>query len=161
MSKTPGTPPRWLYHCAAGLLLVLAGCSQLPPTSSVIIPPVPAGAARIWFFRDYEPYETLARPYVRLNEQVFGISEPGGAFYRGVAPAHYSITVDSAGRDVNQFAEVDLVAGQEVYAKILSLRSWLADDCMAWGGCDTFYVRLMPGDAARAAIAASPFYGGS
>jgi len=78
-----------------------------------------------------------------------------------VAPAHYSVTVDTAGRDVNQFPEVDLAAGQQAYAKVLSLRSWLGDDCMTWGGCDTFYVWLMPPEAARAAIAASPFYGGS
>jgi hypothetical protein len=71
------------------------------------------------------------------------------------------VTVDTAGRDVNQFTQVNLAAGQEAYAKVLSLRSWLADDCMVWGGCDTFYVRLMSADAARAAIARSPFYGGS
>jgi hypothetical protein len=130
-------------------------------TSSAVIPPIPPGAARLWFYRDYEPYETLARPYVRLNEQVFGISEPGGAFYRDVAPGHYSITVDSNGRDINQFAEVDLAASQEAYAKILSLRSWLDDDCEPWGGCDTFYVRLMPAEAARTAIAARPFYVGN
>ena len=150
---------RW-RGVATSLLLTVASCAQLPSTSSVVIPPIPPGAARLWFYRDYEPSETLARPYVRLNEQVFGISEPGGAFYRDVAPGHYSITVDSAGRDVNQFAEIDLAAGQEAYAKVLSVRSWLDDYCMAWGGCDTFYVRLMPADAARAAIAASPFYGG-
>jgi hypothetical protein len=138
--------------------MAVTTCTHLPPTSSVPIPPIPAGAARLWFYRDYEPAETLARPYVRLNEQVAGVSEPGGAFYRDVAPAHYSITVDSAGRDVNQFVAVNLAAGEEAYAKVLSLRSWLDDDCMAWGGCDTFYVRLMPADAARAAIARSPFY---
>jgi hypothetical protein len=151
---------RWRGTVSA-VLLVAASCVQLPQTSSVAIPPVPSGAARVWFYRDYEPHETLARPYVRLNQQVVGISEPGGAFYRDVAPAHYSITVDSAGRDVNQFAEADLATGQEAYAKVLSLRSWLDDECMAWGGCDTFYVRLMPAEAARGAIAASPFYGGS
>ena len=145
----------------SAFLLIAASCAQLPPTGSVAIPPMPSGTARLWFYRDYEPSETLARPYVRLNEQVVGISEPGGAFYRDVAPAHYSVTVDTAGRDVNQFAEANLAAGEEAYAKILSLRSWLADDCMAWGGCDTFYVRVMPAEAARAAIAASPFYGGS
>jgi len=155
-----GTAQRW-RDVAIALLLIAASCTPLPTTSSVVIPPIPPGVARLWFYRDYEPYETLARPYVRLNERVFGISEPGGAFYRDVAPAHYSVTVDSAGRDVNQFAQVDLAAGQEAYAKILSLRSWLDDDCEPWGGCDTFYVRLMPADAARAAIAASPFYGGS
>lgn len=151
---------RW--RAAATVFLSIAtSCTQLPTTGSVVLPPIPSGVARLWFYRDYEPHETLARPYVRLNEQVFGISEPGGAFYRDVAPAHYSVTVDSAGRDVNQFADVDLAAGQEAYAKILSLRSWLAEDCLPWGGCDTFYVRLMPADAARAAIATSPFYGGN
>ena len=95
------------------------------------VDPFGGGAALV--LRDYERYETLARPYVRLNEQVAGVSEPGGAFYRDVVPAHYSITVDSAGRDVNQFADVDLTAGQEIYAKIQSPRSWLAEDCVTWG----------------------------
>jgi hypothetical protein len=149
-----------LRGAALACLLATANCAQFPPTSSVAIQSIPFGAARLWFYRDYEPYETLARPYVRLKEQVAGISEPGGAFYRDVAPAHYSITVDSAGRDVNQFADVDLAAGQEAYAKILSLRSWLAEDCMTWGGCDTFYVRLMPAEAARAGISRRTFYGG-
>jgi hypothetical protein len=153
------TEHRW-RGVAIVLLLIAASCTPLPTTSSVVIPPIPPGVARLWFYRDYEPYETLARPYVRLDDQVFGISEPGGAFYRDVAPAYYSITVDSAGRDVNQVAQVDLAAGQEAHAKVLSLRSWLADDCMAWGGCDTFYIRLMLADAARGAIARTPFYGG-
>jgi len=146
---------------ATAFLSIATSCAQLPPTSAVAIPPIPSGAARIWFYRDYEPYETLARPYVRLNEQIVGISEPGGAFYRDVPPARYSITVDTAGRDVNQFAEIDLAAGQQAYAKVLSLRSWLADDCLAWGGCDTFYVRLMRAEAARPAIDRSPFYASS
>src|SRR6266478_787003 len=101
---------RRLCDAAIALLLAAASCTQLPPTSAVVIPPIPPGAARLWFYRDYEPSETLARPYVRLNEQVAGISEPGGAFYRDVVPAHYLVTVDSAGRDVNQFARVDLAA---------------------------------------------------
>jgi hypothetical protein len=84
-----------------------------------------------------------------------------GAFYRDVAPNHYYITVDSAGRDFNQVADAKLAAGQEAYAKIVSLRSWLDDDyCITWSGCDTFYVWLIPADAARPAIADNPFYGG-
>jgi hypothetical protein len=147
---------------ATAVMLAAAGCAQLPPTNSVAIPPIPAGAVRVWFYRDYEPHETLARPYVWLNEQIAGISEPGGAFYRDVAPAHYSIRVDSAGRDFNQVADAELAAGQEAYAKIVSLRSWLDDDqCMIWGGCDTFYVWLIPAGEARPTIGKSPFYGGN
>ena len=148
---------------AMALFLAAAGCAQLPPTSSVTIPPIPAGAARVWFYRDYEPHESLSRPYVRLNEQIAGISEPGGAFYRDVAPIRYHITVDSDGRDFNQVADAKLAAGQEVYAKVVSLRSWLGDDndCTNWGGCDTFYVWLIRPEEARAAIGRSPFYGGN
>jgi hypothetical protein len=141
--------------CRSGQIARLGALCPLPLTSFPAIQSIPSGAARLWFYRDYEPYETLARPYVRLNEQVAGVSEPGGAFYRDVVPAHYSITVDSAGRDVNQFADVDLLPGQEAYAKILSLRSWLAEDCATWGGCDTFYVRLRPAEAAREDIVPS------
>jgi hypothetical protein len=32
---------------------------------------------------------------------------------------------------------------------------------MTWGGCDTFYVRLIPPEAARADISRRPFYGGA
>jgi hypothetical protein len=160
MMKMPSTDQGLCI--ATAVLLAAAGCAQLPPTSSVTIPPIPARAARVWFYRDYEPHETLARPYVRLNEQIAGISEPGGAFYRDVAPAHYSISVDSAGRDFNQVAEAGLAAGQEAYAKIVSLRSWLDDDnCIVWSGCDTFYVWLIRPEEARPAIAKSPFYGGN
>jgi hypothetical protein len=76
-------------RCAAAtaFLLAAANCAPQPPMSSAAIPSIVSGAARLWFYRDYEPYETLARPYVRLNEQVAGISEPGGVFYRDLRPA--------------------------------------------------------------------------
>jgi hypothetical protein len=32
---------------------------------------------------------------------------------------------------------------------------------VTWGGCDTFYVRLMPAEAARTDIAHLPFLGGT
>jgi hypothetical protein len=38
------------------------------------VPPVLADRARFFFYRDYEPYESLGRPYVTLNAEIAGIS---------------------------------------------------------------------------------------
>jgi hypothetical protein len=161
MSNKPGAPPRWLHRCAASLLLVLASCSQLPPTSSVVIPPLPAGAARIWIYRNDGPYEANQTPYLRLNSQIAGVVQPNGAFYRDVPPGHYAVTVDSYGVPYpNQFVEFNLGAGQEAFVKVLSQRERV-------GGADgpslrtRFYTELVPPDAARPAIAGTPFYGGT
>ena len=88
-----------------------------------------------------------------------GISEPGGAFYRDVTPGHYVVTVDSyIDSYVNQFASVDLAAGQEAYVEVLSmLRDKVGGEA---GGNRDIYTRLIPADIARDAIARSPFYGG-
>jgi hypothetical protein len=149
----------WLQRCAASFLLILASCTQVPPTNSAVIPPIPGGAARIWVFRTDGPYDSHDRPYLRLNLQVAGIVEPNGAFYRDAPSGHYAITVDSYGVPFpNQFAQVDLVAGQEAFIKVLSARERVGT------GDNTasraiFYTELYPADTARAAIANIPFYG--
>jgi hypothetical protein len=161
MLNRTGDLTRWLWRAAiAAALAVLWGCAELPPpTGAAALPGIPPGEARIWIYRDYEPYQTLARPYVRLNDRVVGISEPGGAFYRNVSPGVYRTTVDTYGYDVNQFADVPLAAGQTAYVKIESLKFW-------WGrnrsssGYDTFYTRLIPPELAQGEVARSPFYGG-
>src|SRR5438132_9103156 len=88
MSRDSGARRRWWRQLEPGFLLILASYSQLPPTSSVAIPRLPAGEARLWFYRDGGPYEIQASPYLRLNGCVAGISEPDGAFYRDVTPRH-------------------------------------------------------------------------
>ena len=101
---------RW-RSAATAVLLLAANCAPLPPTSSVVIAPIPAGDARLWFYRDGGPRETQDRPYLRLNGQIAGISEPNGALYRDVAPGHYAVTVDSyLNTYVNQFADINLTA---------------------------------------------------
>jgi hypothetical protein len=155
-----GTAHRW-RGAATAFLLIAASCTQLPTTSSVVIPPVPAGGARLWFYRDGGPRETQERPYLRLNGQIAGISEPNGAFYRDVAPGHYAVTVDSyLSTYVNQFADIDLAAGQEAFVKVLSQGQWVGGEI---GGSDVenFYTQVIPADAARADAARRPFYGGS
>jgi hypothetical protein len=159
MPTNSAVPRLCLGRFAACLLLMLASCSQLPPTSSVAIPPIPAGDGRIWFYRNDGPYDSQERPYLRLNGQVAALAEPNGAFFRDVPPGHYVVTVDSYGLPYPyQFAQLDLAAGQEAFVKVASMRERV-------GGGDNialraiFYTWLIPPDAARAAIAGTPFYG--
>ena len=144
------------------LLLVLASCSQVPPTSSVAIPPVPAGASRIWLYRNEGPHETHETPYFRLNGQPVGISEPNAALYRDVSPGHYTVSVDSYGVPYpNQFANFDTSAGQEIFIKVVSMRERVGGGDNGFGFRAIFYTWLIPADAARPEISGIPFYGSS
>src|SRR5882762_3780529 len=151
------------------LSLAAVACTQLPQTASVTVPPVPAGQARVWFYRNGGPYDGVGTPYIRMNEAIVGISEPGGASYRDVPAGPYHITVDSYGKDFNQEKDVQLAAGQELFVKIVSLRAWISsgggggDEGGGGGGDynrDTFYVWLIPAEIARGDVARSAFYGG-
>src|SRR6266705_5857587 len=103
---------RWFERAAAGILLfAITGCAQLPLEGSIAIPPIPPGEARVWFYRDLGIYETLERPYIRMNGGVVGISEPGGTFYRDVAQGNYHVSVDSYIPQVNATREVYLAPG--------------------------------------------------
>ena len=161
MPMKPSALARLLPHTAASaLLLATASCAQLPPTSAVAIPPIPAGEARLWIYRNDGPYDPQATPYVRLNGQVAGVSGANGAFYRDVAPGHYLVSVDSYGRDVYQFAETNLTAGQAAYVLVQSLRQKVGGG-ESGAFRDIFYTRLIPVETGLAAIANTPFYGGN
>ena len=170
MSIHPTILRRRPRHAIAGiLLLATTACVQSPPPiASVTIPPIPAGDARVWFYRPIDAYDSMATPYIRMNDAIVAISVPKGASYRDVPAGPYHITVDSYGKDFNQDKNVQLAAGQELYVKIVSLRGWVptsgaSGDAGGGGGGDygrnTFYVWLIPADAARGEVARSEFYG--
>jgi len=143
------------------LLVALAGCAQQAVTAAVTIPPIPAGEARIWFYRDYEPYAGKGLPAVAANGGYVGQAELGGAFYRDVSPGHYLVTVQTFGRDTNQAANFELTPGQVAYVKIVSLPSWeTGGDKNEWER-PTFYAWLIPNQVAQADVAHLSFYGGS
>jgi hypothetical protein len=141
-------------------LLVLVGCAHPAVTASVSIPPIPAGDARIWFYRDYEPYADKGRPAVAINGGNVGIAELGGAFYRDVVPGSYHATVETYGVDVNQSAHFDLAPGQEAYVKIVSLPSWAEEGDIHSFERPTYYAWLIPEETARPDVAHLAFYGG-
>jgi len=145
---------------ASVVLLVMAGCAQPPSVATVGFAPLPAAQARIWVYRDLEVYDSVGTPSVRLNDQVAGLAEKGGAFYRDVPPGHYHITVDSMGTDVYQSSDVDLATGQEAYVKIEALQDWFSSTGKK-SGVDrpTFYARLVPNDFGRFEVWSKAFYG--
>ena len=80
----------WLPRTAGYVVVVLllGGCVSPPtvPAASAAVSPVPAEAARIWFYRDYEPPVSLNLAAVALNGTPAGYVQPDGtAFYRDVA----------------------------------------------------------------------------
>ena len=145
----------------AVLLAVLAGCAQLPRTSAVAVPPLAAGKARIWFYRDYEPYSGKGLPAIDANGGYVGTAQLGGAFYRDVPPGQYHVTVESWGKDTNQSADLALAPGQQAYVKIVSLPSWVEYGSRSNYERPTFYAWSIPPQVAQADVANLAFYGGS
>jgi hypothetical protein len=137
-------PRRWLQW-AGSLLLVTAGCTETTTQVPTSAPPVPAGQARVWFYRDWESSESLNLALVDMNGSYAGAVANGSVFYRDVPPGHYHIAPQSYGRDINQDKDVDVAPGQQLYCKIVSSRSWELGVGGSQSGFDrdTFYVWLM------------------
>jgi hypothetical protein len=135
-----------------------------PHAAAAAVAAVPQGMARLWIYREYEPYQSLATPYVRLNGAVIGVSEPGEVFYRDVPAGTYAVTVDSGGTDVDQFATVGLAPGQQVFIKVLVSNSWASggggNQSGGWAR-DTFYTWQIQPQEGEAEISTLPLYNGS
>ena len=125
------------------------------------IPPIPPGQARVWFYREFIPSESLNMTAVSMNNAYVGYSRLGSAFYRDVPPGQYNIAVATWGVDINQSANVGLAAGQEAFVKIESLRNRSSSGERNSYERDTFYARLIPPQIAHADLAQTTFDGGS
>ena len=133
------------------LALVAIGCTN-PPTFdqvSATLAPIRAGEARIFVYRDYEPYQSLSWVPVFFNRAKVGAVGPGQVLMRDVPPGTYTIEPKSEGLWPNQAKTVRVGAGDSVYAKIESFNGLdpSGDDLQA-----TFVVVLMDSVAARREI---------
>jgi hypothetical protein len=110
---------------ALALLLMLQSCASAPTfeQASAHIPPPPAGAARVFIYRDFEPYQSLSWVPVFLNGANTGAVGPGRVLMRDVAPGTYTIEALSQGLWPNQAKTVTVAPGQTVYAKVESFKS--------------------------------------
>jgi hypothetical protein len=143
------------------LVVALSACAAQPTTGSIAIPGIPAGMARVWFYREDEPYNGLDRPYVRMNGAVVGIAELGGAFYRDVPPGKYDVSVDSYRQFGNQFPQVDLRPGETAYFQVLEL-GFVSSGVGASRDYarPAFEVWVVPASIAAPRVARSRFYPG-
>ena len=145
---------RMLRWVASLLMLALAGCAgptgPLFPDAVAKISPPAGDMARIYFYREYEPYESLTQAYLYLNGQRVAVSVPGGVSYRDVAPATYTISAWTQGDF--PYASKTIVArpGDIIYAKVESLRAWQSGGGDPSYERDTFIVTLVdPAQAHR------------
>ncbi len=106
------------------LALAAAGCAERPTFDQVAssLPPPPPGAARIFVYRAFEPYQSLSWVPVFFNGYNVGAVGPGHVILRDVPAGTYDIAVASQGLYPNQDKVVTLAPGQVAYAKIGSFQ---------------------------------------
>jgi hypothetical protein len=155
MADDSGPQLRRRLLWASGLLLIASGCAPRPPVAEV---PIPAGQARIWFYRNWLPSESLNLANIEVNGVYFGSLENGGAFYRDVPPGTYHIVPESWAHNPNtapsQDTNVAAVPGQQVYIKIIDLTSWATSVSASKNfQRDAFWAWLIPPQIAQAEIA--------
>jgi len=92
---------------------------------------------------------------VDVNGVYVGSVEPGGAFYRDVAPGTYNIMPQNQYLDYNQNTKVAVVPGEQAFIAVLDLTSWA--NAVSGGQWyirrDAWYARLIPPQYALAQIA--------
>ena len=145
-----------MRRAALFLFGLLAACAAGPRFAEVAgsLPPPPPGAARIFFYRWYEPYETLSQTTAYLNGAPVGVTQPGSVLYRDVPPGQYAIKVDSYYSFPNQFKTVQLAAGDTLFVRVESLHSWSGCTGNILDCPDTFAVSLQPPGTALAEMGA-------
>jgi hypothetical protein len=152
MTRCRGSLRRvWVELLSCAFLLLASGCAAAPPAP----PPIAPGQARIWFYRLWDPSDSLNFANINVNGVYFASVVPGGVFYRDIPPGVYYIAPQNKYRDVNQNTTIAVVPGQQVYIKILDLSSWAnaVSGAQFFVRRDSWYAWLIPPQAAQAEIA--------
>ena len=141
----------WVNLVGLLAMLTAAACTT-PPVPQVTAPP--PGQARIWFYRLWNPSESLNVANVDMNGGYVGSVEPGGAFFRDVSPGVYHVMPQNQYFDYNQNTDVALVPGEQVFVAVLDLTSWAnaVSGAQWYVRRDAWYARLVPPQYALAQI---------
>lgn len=133
-------------------LLLLASCTPPPQRMATAVPsPLAPWAARIWFYRVYDPSLSRNVANVDLNgARIVSVPPGNGPIFVDVAPGHYHIAPESFGVDTNQSRNVTLAPGQTIYVKVLDDPTLIASGDRTEFRRDTFYTWVVPAAVARA-----------
>jgi hypothetical protein len=141
------------FNAACLMLILSANACAVSPAPQVTAPP--PGQGRIWFYRLWAPSESLNVGNIDMNGLYVGSVEPGGAFYRDVAPGVYHIVPQNQYLDYDQNTSVAVAPGQQLFISVLDLSSWA--NAVSGGQFhihrDAWYARLVPSQYALAQIA--------
>src|SRR6185503_7847288 len=102
----------------AAVLVLVSGCAFGPGFKTVraAFPPVPAGSARIFFYRNANLGAGAAvRPDVNLNGEKVGSAIPGGFFYVDRPPGDYQVTTTT---ELKKSLTFHVDAGQVRYVRL-------------------------------------------
>jgi hypothetical protein len=127
----------------------MPACAPEPGTAPAPaeIPAVPAGLARVWVLRQFQPGLGVQwSPMTYVNGSPLASAYAGTAFYRDFEPGTYTFTVDSCTRDFNQATTLQLTPGTQADLEVQVLGS-----ISSWGCFDpnTFYIRQIQPEWAK------------
>ena len=112
-------------------ILALADCASQSKvtTAEAQIPPIPPGAARVWFFRGWDApsgqkFVYAASPTVYANGAPVGNLPVGSDFFRDFPPGTYHFTVEPYGLPTPQATDLHLAAGTQSYLQAQWVASW-------------------------------------
>jgi hypothetical protein len=143
--------PWWRVAAGFGLFALTAWAPPPAPAQALwgaparvaSVPPIPAGEARLWFYRVFLAEDTQTDPTIYLNGTPVGYGGPGTSFYRDVPAGAYHLAVSSVGWDYGQTADLTVAPGEQVYVKIASNPGWdEGGDRSAWRQ-PTYYVMIV------------------
>ncbi len=99
------------------VFLAPAACAGDQPTVDQLgarLPPAPANTARIFVYRDFQPYQSLEWVPVFFNGVTTAAVGPGKVILRYVAPGTYTIEAKSEGLWPEQAKTVSVRPGDTV-----------------------------------------------
>lgn len=141
-----------LFRMIPGLLLAawLGGCDTATQAMQGPVAPVPAGEARLYFYRDANAYDGTQWTTVSLNGVPIGASGLGTVFYRDVVPGTYRIEVRSDKLYPDQDKTVRVAPGSTTFVKVQTQPYW-GQSGWLWQG-NTFLVAIVDPAIARQQI---------